>query len=180
MPSRWDAATHGWSRRVFHYPAANTDVQELPLLPWRPLSCNGLSLTLLINGVKSSLAAQSPGSWRVPDKNTAAPLVGGGRINPLSIRVRRLFETGHGPGKVSFQAPEPLCGLFRRQSGCSSGLALGSLGAVCIAVRAFFSPFAGVSGGAWGNARRMQAPADMATLPVGADCHCWAARLESR
>ena len=20
MPSRWDAATHGWSRRVFHYP----------------------------------------------------------------------------------------------------------------------------------------------------------------
>ena len=20
MPSRWDPATHGWSRRVFHYP----------------------------------------------------------------------------------------------------------------------------------------------------------------
>ena len=25
MPSRWDAATHGWSRRVFHYPLPTLD-----------------------------------------------------------------------------------------------------------------------------------------------------------
>ena len=45
MPSRWDAATHGWSRRVFHYP--------LPTLMSRnfrlpcTIELQPLSLTLL-------------------------------------------------------------------------------------------------------------------------------------
>ena len=45
MPSRWDAATHGWSRRVFHYP--------LPALMSRnfrlhcTIELQPLSLTLL-------------------------------------------------------------------------------------------------------------------------------------
>ncbi len=33
MPSRWDAATRGWRRRVFHYPPPTLDfVQKLDKL----------------------------------------------------------------------------------------------------------------------------------------------------
>ena len=65
MPSRWDAATHGWSRRVFHYP--------LPTLMSRnfrlpcTIELQPLSLTLL--KMRKVELGDSVGSWRVPDKN---------------------------------------------------------------------------------------------------------------
>ena len=39
MPSRWDAATHGWSRRVFHYPLP-TLMSKNFAATLVPLSCN--------------------------------------------------------------------------------------------------------------------------------------------
>ena len=42
MPSRWDAATHGWSRRVFHYPLPTLMSRNFRLIELQPLS-----LTLL-------------------------------------------------------------------------------------------------------------------------------------
>ena len=58
MPSRWDAATHGWSRRVFHYPLptlmsrnfrlpCTIELQPLSLTPLKmrkvELSCRKLT-----------------------------------------------------------------------------------------------------------------------------------------
>ena len=45
MPSRWDAATHGWSRRVFHYPLPTLMSRNLRLP--RTIELQPLSLTPL-------------------------------------------------------------------------------------------------------------------------------------
>ena len=45
MPSRWDAATHGWSRRVFHYPLPTLMSRNFRLP--RTIELQPLSLTLL-------------------------------------------------------------------------------------------------------------------------------------
>ena len=60
MPSRWDAATHGWSRRVFHYllPTlmsrnlrlpCTIELQPLPLtrLKMRKVELGGSNLTFV-------------------------------------------------------------------------------------------------------------------------------------
>ena len=45
MPSRWDAATHGWSRRVFHYPLPTLMSRNFRLP--RTIELQPLSLTPL-------------------------------------------------------------------------------------------------------------------------------------
>ncbi len=47
MPSRWDAATHGWSRRVFHYPLPTLMSRNLRLpctIELQPLSLTRLKM----------------------------------------------------------------------------------------------------------------------------------------
>ena len=47
MPSRWDAATHGWSRRVFHYPLPTLMSRNFRLpctLELQPLSLTPLKM----------------------------------------------------------------------------------------------------------------------------------------
>ncbi len=47
MPSRWDAATHGWSRRVFHYPLPTLMSRDLRLpctIELQPLSLTRLKM----------------------------------------------------------------------------------------------------------------------------------------
>ena len=53
MPSRWEAATHGWSQRVFHYPpptlmSRNFQLPctiELQPLPFTPLKMRKVELS---------------------------------------------------------------------------------------------------------------------------------------
>ena len=58
MPSRWDAATHGWSRRVFHYPLP-TLMSKNFRLPCT-IELQPLSLTLIkMRKVELGTGAQS-------------------------------------------------------------------------------------------------------------------------
>ena len=57
MPLRWDAATHGWSRRVFHYPLPTLMSRnfrlpctiELQPLSFTPLKMRKVELRVLVS-----------------------------------------------------------------------------------------------------------------------------------
>ncbi len=59
MPSRWDAATHGWSRRVFHYP--------LPTLMSRNFR---LPCTIELQPLSLTLLKMRKVEFRWPDKSS--------------------------------------------------------------------------------------------------------------
>ena len=61
MPSRWDAATHGWSRRVFHYPLPTLMSRNFRLprtIELQPLSLTPLKMRKVEVGVS---VARHPG-----------------------------------------------------------------------------------------------------------------------
>ena len=71
MPSRWDAATHGWSRRVFHYPLPTLMSRNFRLP--RTIELQPLSLTpLKMRKVESrQVAIYSPARLRCSSCNSS-------------------------------------------------------------------------------------------------------------
>ena len=61
MPSRWDAATHGWSRRVFHYPLPTLMSRNFRLP--RTIELQPLSLTPL---KMRKVEPRPKDGWNVP------------------------------------------------------------------------------------------------------------------
>ena len=110
MPSRWDSATCGWRRRVFHYPPP-TLMSKNFRLPCA-IELQPLSLTLLkMRKVELGRWERAWGIRRrdAADEFTEVPneaLVDAARRHPVSAVVvydlagqLGVFVLGHGPGK---------------------------------------------------------------------------------
>ena len=90
MPSRWDAATHGWSRRVFHYPLPTLMSRNFRLP--RTIELQPLSLTpLKMRKVEVRCYATL---WRL----------GACMLRRVARRSRRMASTGAKRGVVVAEA----------------------------------------------------------------------------
>ena len=82
MPSRWDAATHGWSRRVFHYPLPTLMSRNFRLpctIELQPLSLTLLKMRKVeLRGclkTSSPLVGEGWGEGSFPRYSTSRPRV---------------------------------------------------------------------------------------------------------
>ena len=80
MPSRWDAATHGWSRRVFHYPLPTLMSRNFRLpctIELQPLSLTLLKMRKVEVGgcpkTPSPLVGEGWGEGSSPGYSTSSP-----------------------------------------------------------------------------------------------------------
>ena len=95
MPSRWDAATHGWSRRVFHYPLPTLMSRNFRLpctIELQPLSFTPLKMRKVELGV-GPLRQHPPRLWHTME--TVHRLV---RLGGPARPAGRFTDSGPLPG----------------------------------------------------------------------------------
>ena len=104
MPSRWDAATHGWSRRVFHYPLPTLMSRNFRLpctIELQPLSFTPLKMRK-VEPASSAHRRRSTGASRPFPR---LEHVNGNPTHwlkrPGTRRVRRVKSASYGPSNAA-------------------------------------------------------------------------------
>ena len=135
MPSRWDAATHGWSRRVFRYPLPTLMSRNFRLpctIELQPLSLTPLKMRKVELGVckllwqavwptvRSSWGSKKGGSNEPPFVGRFCRVVGWWRLRHCSSSAVPAWTSSaafqsYGISFPALSLLESVCGPFERR-----------------------------------------------------------------